>query len=573
MKKNLLILCCVMFATYFNAYSQNLSFGEHSRRTCGAMEHLEMTQKSDPSIAQRMQEIENFTNRVIQSGQIDREQALNGLIRIPVVVHVVYNDSAQNISDAQIQSQIEVLNEDFRKLNSDAVNVPEEFAALVADAGIEFYLANEDPDGNATTGITRTYTESKKFGTNDNIKRSAKGGKDPWRTDKYLNLWSCNLSFFLGELLGYAQFPGGNPDTDGVVINYKYFGRGGSSIAPFDKGRTATHEVGHWLNLRHIWGDGGCGASDFVDDTPDAESEYYGCPSYPSISCGTSDMFMNYMDYVDDACMFMFSEGQKERMLALFEPGGARESFVDNDQPEAYCPSTSTDALAWIDGVRINTTTNVSGFDNGYGDYTATPVSLEKGNTYLIGAQAKFESRKAALNWRFWIDYNQDSDFDDNGELVFEGRSANIAKKRVAIPDSALEGETRVRISAKYGAYPSACESFQYGEVEDYTINITSGSASETVALSSLKNNPNAVVLFPNPSRGDTKVNVDLGSEKTNLAILLTDSRGKAIVSKEFNRVKGLVSHSISTSTLRKGIYFVSVKSAKISEIQKLIIE
>lgn len=564
MKKTLLLLCCVMFATYFTSYSQGSSSESALKRNCGAMEHLHLAQQKDPSLMQRMQDIENFTNRVILQRQQNKTTLANGVIRIPVVVHVVYNTPAQNISDAQIISQIEVLNEDFRKLNADASNAPEEFAPLASDIGIEFYLATEDPEGNPTNGITRTATDKKKFSTNDNIKRSEDGGKDPWPTDKYLNLWSGNISFILGELLGYAQFPGGDPATDGVVINSKYFGRGGSALAPFNGGRTATHEVGHWLNLRHIWGDGGCGATDFVDDTPDAASEYYGCPAYPSVSCGSSDMFMNFMDYVNDDCMVMFSKGQKERMLALFEPGGARESFVTDEEPSEYCSSTSEENLAWIEGVRINTTTNISGTDLGYGDYTANAVSLEKGKAYLLGAQAKFANKKAALNWRFWIDYNQDGDFEDAGEMVFEGRSANIAKKNITIPATATEGITRLRVSAKYGAYPGPCESFQYGEVEDYSIDISAGSSTLTAS---------AIDLYPNPANGSTNINVDLGLESTTLSIQLTDSRGKQIASKSFDQVKGVFSHVISTEGLRKGIYYVSVRSGSVNEVEKLIIE
>ncbi len=563
MKKTLLAICCVMFATYFTSYSQGFSSDSHLKRTCGAMEHLTLAQQKDPTLVKRMQDIENFTRNVILERQQDAPGA-SGIIRIPVVVHVVYNTPAQNISDEQIQSQIEVLNEDFRKLNSDVSNTPEEFAPLASDIGIEFYLATVDPDGNPTNGITRTATDKRKFGTNDNIKRSEDGGKDPWPTDKYLNLWSGNISFILGELLGYAQFPGGDPATDGVVINSKYFGRGGSAIAPFDRGRTATHEVGHWLNLRHIWGDGGCGASDFVDDTPDAASEYYGCPAYPQASCGSNDMFMNFMDYVNDDCMFMFSQGQKERMLALFAPGGARESFVTEQEPSEYCASTALENLAWIEGVRINTTTNVSGSDAGYGDYTANPVSLQKGASYLFGAQAKFANKKAALNWRFWIDFNQDGDFEDAGEKVFEGRSVNIAKKKIAIPQSASEGLTRVRIAAKYGAYPDPCESFQYGEVEDYAIEIISGSQELEASV---------LDLYPNPANGSTNISVELGEEVTSLSVQLSDSRGKHVASKYFEKVSGSLSYPLQTTGLRKGIYYVSVKSDAINEVKKLIIE
>lgn len=163
------------------------------------------------------------------------------------------------------------------------------------------------------------------------MKFTAQGGLDAWPRDQYLNLWVCDLS---GGLLGYAQFPGGAAATDGVVCDYQYFGTIGSS-APFNKGRTATHEVGHWLNLYHIWGDDGtaCTGSDLVADTPNQADENYGCPVFPAVSCSNGpngDMFMNYMDYTDDACMNMFTAGQKAREQALFATGGARVALLSS---------------------------------------------------------------------------------------------------------------------------------------------------------------------------------------------------------------------------------------------------
>jgi hypothetical protein len=186
---------------------------------------------------------------------------------IPVVVHVVYNTNAQNISDAQVQSQIDILNQDFQKLNADTTAVPSAFKPLIADCKIQFCLAKQDPYGNPTTGILRKYTSKTAFSDNDDIKKSGRGGDDAWPASSYLNLWVGNLS---GGLLGYAQFPGGTAATDGVVVLYSAFGNTGTVSAPYHKGRTTTHEVGHWLNLRHIWGDdsGACTGSDGVGDTP-----------------------------------------------------------------------------------------------------------------------------------------------------------------------------------------------------------------------------------------------------------------------------------------------------------------
>jgi hypothetical protein len=253
------------------------------------------------------------------------------LITIPVVVHVVFNNSLENITDEQITSQIRILNEDYRKQNADIGLVPAPFKPFVADAKIEFKLAVRDPDGNPTNGITRTFTQKTAFSFDDAVKFASTGGKDAWSADKYLNIWICNLG---GGLLGYAQFPGGDAETDGVVISHQYFGDVGTAIPPFNKGRTTTHEVGHWLNLRHIWGDdmGACAGSDAVEDTPNQADSNFGRPTFPRITCGNApngDMYMNYMDYVDDDAMFMFSAGQVARMRATLD--GPRALIKSSD--------------------------------------------------------------------------------------------------------------------------------------------------------------------------------------------------------------------------------------------------
>ncbi|MBL7803398.1 MAG: T9SS type A sorting domain-containing protein [Saprospiraceae bacterium] len=305
----------------------NLNAQNH--RGCGSMEVLARQLMEDPQMQQRMQDIEDHTAQFIAAGGA-HERAV---ITIPVVVHVVYNTTAQNISDAQIQSQIDVLNADFRKLNADVANVPSVWTSIVADFELNFCMATQDPNGNSTTGIERRQTSVTSFSTDDKVKFYSQGGLDAWDASKYLNLWVCNLG---GGLLGYAQFPGGPASTDGVVCTYTAFGTIGTAQAPFNKGRTATHEVGHWVNLYHIWGDDGssCSGSDLVGDTPNQADENYGCPTFPQVSCSNGpngDMFMNYMDYTDDACMYMFTNGQKTRGQSVFASGGARFSLTTSN--------------------------------------------------------------------------------------------------------------------------------------------------------------------------------------------------------------------------------------------------
>ncbi len=289
-------------------------------RRCGTDQvHLRLLLE-DPQYAQRRALIEGRAFRAAQAAP----PARIGVATIPVVVHVVYRRAAENISRAQIDSQIDVLNKDFRKQNSDVSAVPSVFSGRAVDARIEFELATLDPNGDPTDGITRTETSVRGFTFDDAMKFASSGGVNAWPADVYLNMWVCELG---GGLLGYAQFPGGPPATDGVVITHTGFGSTGTAEAPFDKGRTATHEIGHWLNLRHIWGDDfdGCSGSDFVADTPNQGGPNVGEPTFPTFSCGNGpngDMFMNYMDYVDDAAMVMFSAGQVSRMDAALNDRG-----------------------------------------------------------------------------------------------------------------------------------------------------------------------------------------------------------------------------------------------------------
>jgi hypothetical protein len=302
------------------------------KRTCSTMEVLERLKAEDPSYAQRLQSIETQTAYYLSSHKDGNSIA--AIVTIPVVFHVVYNTSAQNISDAQCIAQLNQLNLDYAKLNSDAGNTPSVFAGAAANTNIQFCLAQRTPTGTATTGIIHKSTTKTSFSTNDGVKYSAQGGDDAWPASSYLNIWSCNLG---QSLLGYAQFPGGAAATDGVVLLYSSIGSMAQhgTAAPYDLGRTATHEVGHWLNCYHIWGDdgSGCTGSDNCSDTPNQGSENYGCPSFPHVSCSNGpngDMFMNYMDYTDDACMYMFTNGQSSRMNALFTTGGARVSIVSS---------------------------------------------------------------------------------------------------------------------------------------------------------------------------------------------------------------------------------------------------
>ena len=286
-----------------------------TKRTCAQMVVHELLVETKPGYRARRVEVEERTRRSIESGQAMRVAAK--LITIPVVVHVVHRTGREKISAAQVRSQLRSLNRDFRAKNPDKSKVPAQWKGLVTDSKIQFVLATKGPRGQKTNGIIYTPTKAKAFGPDDTVKSRRTGGVNPWPTDRYLNIWVCNLS---DGLLGYAQFPGGPRATDGVVVLYTAFGTLGTVSPPFNKGRTATHEVGHFLGLRHIWGDrNDCSGNDFVADTPVAQHANMGKPRFPHVTCNNGpagDMFMNYMDYVDDAAMFMFTSGQVARMNA-----------------------------------------------------------------------------------------------------------------------------------------------------------------------------------------------------------------------------------------------------------------
>jgi len=281
------------------------------RRGCYSDEHLKEQLASDPTLAKRMEEFELKAAQAIEQGRI-----VNGVLEIPVVFNVLYRTSAENISLAQLQSQIDVLNKDFNAQNSDYNTANNPYSSVRANVGIRFVLDQ----------VIRKSTTKTSWGTNDAMKKSTQGGLNPTSPTTKLNLWVCTIG---GGILGYAQFPGGASATDGVVIDSKYLGTTGTATYPFNLGRTATHEVGHWMNLRHIWGDATCG-SDLVSDTPVHNTANYGVPAvgHRSTCSGTPlEMYMNYMDYTDDRGMYMFSNGQKSRMLAIFAVGGSRASF------------------------------------------------------------------------------------------------------------------------------------------------------------------------------------------------------------------------------------------------------
>jgi len=258
-----------------------------------------------------------------EAGRIDvsREDDFKEVV-IPVVVHVLYRLEENNISSEQIHTQIEALNRDFNAVNADRDKIPEVWRNLSTSAKFTFKLADRDPDGNWTTGITRKQTDVKNIGTEERYYLPASGGVAPWNQAFYMNIWVCELE---GNSLGFAILPSSSMSSrDGIVMAPRAFGTIGTAKAPYNQGRTLVHEVGHYFGLRHLWGDDNesCGATDYIDDTPKQRSENYGCAGYPSVSCNNGphgDMFMNYMDYGNDTCALLFTKRQVEFMQLIMK--------------------------------------------------------------------------------------------------------------------------------------------------------------------------------------------------------------------------------------------------------------
>ena len=283
---------------------------------CGTMPALEAAFKKDPALKTRFELQELELQRIIAARKNNPAARDAATLTVPVVFHIVLPDPS-DVTDAQLQTQIDVLNKIYGGLNADTVKIPARFKPLFGRAGIQFCLAKRTADDKVSTGINRYTTTQSSFTTNNNVKHASTGGANAWSTSSYLNIWICQLS---GGVLGYATFPNtGSGSEQGVVIDYRSLP--GGSFTNYNGGKTTAHEVGHYFNLRHIWGDddGACSGSDFVGDTPNQSNMTYGTPATDTLydactSTGGGIMYQNYMDYTDDGAMEMFTVQQATRM-------------------------------------------------------------------------------------------------------------------------------------------------------------------------------------------------------------------------------------------------------------------
>ncbi len=322
MKRTFISLIALFSFSFIASAQDSQSMDKETKavRNCGTTEYMEQQKLQNPDLENQMLELETWTQEWIQNNP---DYSPKTVVTVPVVVHVLYSTTSQNITDARVQEQIAILNTDYAGSNTHSMG---SFApGLKSNTELQFCLAKRTPSGAVSTGIERKQTTVSQFTYDDKMKHASSGGLDQWDPKKYMNIWVCNLG---GGLCGYAQFPAATLNNNfGVVIHYQYFGKTGAS-APYNLGGTTTHEIGHCFNLYHIWGDdgGSCSGTDYCTDTPNQASENYGhLTGVQTDACSSASpgiMYMNFMDYSDDISYANFTPNQKARIQSLFANGG-----------------------------------------------------------------------------------------------------------------------------------------------------------------------------------------------------------------------------------------------------------
>ena len=534
-----------LLTTLLLAFLSFAAFGQHDHRNCATMENLAQQLLQDPAMQSRMQAIEQHTQQYQSADGVQ----FRSVIVIPVVFHIVHNGQAigtgENVSDAIVLAQLEQLNQDMRKLNSDASLVPALFQGLHADTQIEFCLAQRTPSGTATNGINRI-NGGRTSWTRTQIENELKPSSI-WDRNQYLNVWSVRFGGSDANLLGYAQFPGGSASTDGVVVLFSSMGSvanpnpGGGNYA---RGRTLTHEVGHWLNLRHIWGDATCG-NDFVADTPVHQTSNGGCPAFPKTNnCSGgpwTEMTMNYMDYTYDACMYMFSAGQGTRMNAVLAPGGARASLTSS----AGCVPPGGGGTCAVPGNlnATNITTNSAtlnwGAVSGATSYNvrARQVGASTWSTgSATGTSLNFTGLTASTQYEFQVqavcsgstsNYSASTTFTTNGSCAVPGglNATNITTNSATLNWGAVSGASSYNVRARQ----VGASTWSTGSATGTSLNFTSLTAATQyefqveAVCSGTTSNYSASATFTTQSAGCTDAYEPNNSRSSSLPLTPTN--------------------------------------------------
>lgn len=555
-------------------------------------------------------------------------------ISIPVVVHILHNNPIENISDEQIMSQISVLNKDFTRTNSDTTDIWPQ----AASADITFELAVTDPLGNPTTGITRNNVETIEYivdltksledPTNIKMKSTDLGGIDAWPSDQYLNIWVVNMQ---DNIKGFSTFPGSIESIfDGIVVNYTFFGTigTGATYSQFNKGRTTTHEVGHWLDLYHIWGDG-CETDDEVNDTPDQESYHFGCPS-ASYSCDSDNMISNFMDYTYDACQNLFTSGQVIRMRQTLLEGGYRSSFTSTDE------SKKISSFVWLDD-------NENGIqdENEYGLSEIEVILLDEESS-IVATVITDENGTASFNnlesGNYYVIFNENIGFittiadagtDDNMDSDITNSMANKSSDlfiidevttqinidggfyNVVLPLNITEFKINHNDRGRFlswnlmNTYDLETLELQRSSENDFSTiysssidnnamlandsyldtetltsenlyyRLKSTSYSDKIEFSDILNFKNQTAseileVFPNPASDYINLNFRLPKDldKTNLIIKAINIEGKVF---DLNQSLNYNTNQINIESLPSGMYYISITSGTNKNVQKLL--
>gem|GEM_PF-766712 len=597
MKKILILSITCLFAVNI--------FAQEELIRCGNSIHQEALQATYPDFTENVNA--KFDEAITAIAQPEYKSN-NVVYNVPVVIHVVYKNSSENLTDAQIQSQMDVLNADYRSINPDGNQVPNLFGNLVSDAEIEFCLATVDPNGNPTSGVTRTQTNVGSFSiSQDNIKSTAAGGRSPWDTDRYLNIWVGEIT---GGVLGYATPPGTPAARDGVVIGYTYFGTNGTATFPYNKGRTCTHEIGHYLGLRHIWGDGNCGVDDGISDTPLQESQYGGCPNFGSpstTSCGSQDMFMNFMDYTDDRCMFMFTHKQVDLMryvLEKYRPGLVQNASVACDPTGGAGCRDLTEGLITMgfeDGENFGGWTVLNNNDDDKQWNISEGVDPEWGPRTGSKCMAYTWSASAAADdWfftpcfdvesardyelRFWYATGNDAGFTypEKFKIVVSSSAslddilANADFEEIVQPYNPNQPDNNYESYSiqlpDYGDTQIHVGFHCYSDADQYAMLIDDIEIIDITAVS----NENAIVpeafqTYPNPA--SDQLTMDFNFDKTieDLQINLVDLTGK-IIHTEIRENYAAGNLQLDVSAYPSGVYFLNVQADEQMTTRKVVV-
>ncbi|MEL6866567.1 MAG: T9SS type A sorting domain-containing protein [Bacteroidota bacterium] len=583
-----------------------ISFAQHTHSPKCGMDHVHHLYEQDyPGFAL---ELERYRQELpVRSKAAPRSGSV--ILRIPVVIHVIHGGTPEgigaNLSDSRLLTQIDALNEDYRRQNDDANQTPTAYSGIAADCEIEFCLAAVDPNGNPTNGITRhIFNSIPSISYMENQVKTA----TTWDPDRYLNIWTADLPD--NTILGYSYLPTSNivgSTRDGVVLTYTKFGVTSNS----NRGRTTTHEVGHYLGLMHMWGsndsDGnpiGCGSDDGVEDTPNSDGPYYQCPNFGPVSCGSTDMNMNYMDYVDDDCMNLFTLGQKTLMHNTLT--GIRSSLLDNnltlcninldcvnldnsDIVMGFESNQSTDDWAIEDANGDGTSWNIRqdftedwGANNGSGlavyfwnedginsadDYLFTPCfAIEQGHYYRLSfAYAAASDQNGVIypeRLEVGLSGNQNSsDFFSFNDWVLDPIT-NV------YPNYNNESYTFIanedgQLSIGFRAFS---DSDQYAlQLDDIRV-VDLGDVTDTDDL----NADSEWSIFPNPVDNQLFINPPSNLTDQDVQVQVFDAIGQLVDQYNFQEtLQGTL--ELDLSELSSGIYFVQVKTANSQWSQKII--